>query len=319
MIRIGVDLMGSERSPQALFDAVIRAYHHLGLSCQFHVFTTMDAWKGFPFCDEKIDFHFVNEVIEMTDEPLSSVRHKKNSSLALGMRLLKKKTIDAFISLGNTGALVTTAAITLPLLKGIKRPALLATLPAINGHISILDVGGNISSKANELLSFALMGVCYERAHFGIVDPKVGLLNVGAESKKGSSEHRLAYELLEQSKVHFIGNVEGFEVFKGKANVIVTDGFAGNVLLKTAEGLAGYMIEHAKMKNTFNSELEERFSREKYPGAILLGLDGLIMKCHGGSSSISLFHTIQKVAIYIQESLINKIKLQLEMLQMSES
>lgn len=312
MIRIGVDLMGSENSPQALFDAVIQAYNHLGTSCHFHVFITMEAWKSLPPCSEKIIFHFVEEVIEMSDEPLSAVRHKKNSSLVTGINFLKKKKIDAFISLGNTGALVASAALTLPLLPGVKRPALLATLPAINGHISILDVGGSISSKADQLLSFALMGACFESIHFGVKDPKVGLLNVGAESKKGSMEHRLAHELLMQSKVQFIGNIEGFEVFQGKADVIVTDGFTGNVLLKTAEGLAAYIIELLKMTNTSHSELELRFSSDKYPGAILLGVEGLVMKCHGGSSSDALFHAIQGASVYIKEGLIDKIKLELE-------
>lgn len=308
MIRIGIDLMGSESPPEVLFGAILQASNHLSSSIEFHPFVTLKVKETLPAHQEKMTFHLVDEVIEMADEPLSAVRHKKNASLLVGMRLLKKKKLDAFISLGNTGALVASAALTLPLLPGIKRPALLATLPAATGHVSVLDVGGSISSKAEYLTGFALMGACFEQVHFGIEHPKVGLLNVGAESKKGTLEHRKAHELLKETPLNFIGNIEGFEVFQGKAEVVVTDGFAGNVFLKTSEGLALYMISLLKKSNFSSSDLEAQFSSDEYPGAILLGVGGLVMKCHGGSSPTALLHTIQAACSYVKNGLIEKIK-----------
>jgi glycerol-3-phosphate acyltransferase PlsX len=319
-ITIGIDLMGSDRSPEHLFNAVILASKALGSGCKLLAFLSQDAWnllsddqKKFndPAC-ASIAFHFADQVIEMGDEPLLALRQKKNASLVVGLRQLKKKNIDAFVSLGNTGALIAGATLNLPLLPGIRRPALLATLPAAIGRISILDVGGNVSSKAADLIRFGIMGACFERVHFGIDVPEVGLLNVGSESKKGTSEHRLAYTLLSELKtpyLKFIGNVEGSEVFQGKAQVIVTDGFTGNVLLKSAEGIATYIIEFLKQKNSAEVKaLETRFSSDEHPGAIVLGVEGVVVKCHGGSSATALFNGIKAAASYVQKGLIQKMK-----------
>lgn len=318
---IGIDLMGGDLPPHQLFDAVIQAAIHLGPEYSLHAFLTRetaDLLKEKEISNpswSKISLHIADQVIEMSDEPLSAIRHKKNSSIVLALRQLKKKSLDAFVSLGNTGALIAGAALILPKLPGIKRPALLATLPAAIGRISILDVGGSVSYKAEHLTRFALMGACFERVHFGIPVPNVGLLNVGTESKKGTSEHRLAYQMLSDLKEHklnFIGNLEGFEIFQGKAHVVVTDGFTGNILLKSAEGIASYMIDFLrKAKSEEAKTFEARFSSDVHPGAILLGVEGVVVKCHGASSTTALFNGIKASAGYVKKALISKLKIEL--------
>lgn len=318
---IGIDLMGGDQPPHLLFDAVIQAAIYLGPEYSLHAFLsqeTADLLKDKEISNptwSKISLRIADEVIEMNDEPLSAIRHKKNSSIVLGLRQLKKNSLDAFVSLGNTGALIAGAALILPLLPGIKRPALLATLPAAIGRISILDVGGSVSYKAEHLTRFALMGACFERVHFGIDVPNVGLLNVGTESKKGTSEHRLAYQMLSELKDHklnFIGNLEGFEIFQGKAHVVVTDGFTGNILLKSAEGIATYMIDFLKKSKSEEAKtFEARFSSDEHPGAVLLGVEGVVVKCHGASSATALFNGIKASAGYVQKSLIPSLKSEL--------
>lgn len=309
--------MGNDRSPNFLFDAVIQASKELGSQFQLVAYLNQSALDSLtddqkkfnaPDC-AKIAFHLTDDVIEMGDDPLFAIRHKKNSSLVVGLKQLKKESINAFVSLGNTGALIAASTLTLPLLPGIKRPALLATLPASIGRISILDVGGNVSSKAIHLARFAVMGACFERVHFGISKPTIGLLNVGAESKKGTEEHQKAYQLL-QAMPSFIGNLEGFEVFEGKANVVVTDGFTGNVLLKSAEGIASFILKHLKtiLSKELLKPLIERFSTDAHPGAILLGIEGVVVKCHGGSTQEALFNGIKAAASYVQKDLICKLK-----------
>lgn len=319
---IGIDLMGGDQSPHHLFDAVIQAAIHLGPEYSLHAFLSQETLGLLPNQEindpswAKISFHIADQVIEMSDDPLSAIRHKKNSSIVLGLRQLKKKSLDAFVSLGNTGALIAGATLILPKLPGIKRPALLATLPAAIGRISILDVGGSVSTKAEHLTRFALMGACFERVHFGIPVPNVGLLNVGTESKKGTSEHRLAYQMLSDLKEHklnFIGNLEGFEIFQGKVHVVVTDGFTGNILLKSAEGIAAYMIDFLRKSGSKEaSTFEARFSSDEHPGAILLGVEGVVVKCHGASSATALFNGIKAAAGYVKKGLIPKLKSELQ-------
>lgn len=330
-MRIGIDLMGSDRSPQVLFDAVIQAAKQLDLTNHFVVFAdpeTISDLKNQTFSSTHsssmagIEFYPVNEVITMLDEPVEAVRKKKNSSIVQGIRLLKKKhpdAIDAFVSAGNTGALVAAATLNLSLLPSIRRPAILASLPTETGHVSVIDVGGNVSCKAAHMVSFAQLGACFEKIQHGIQVPKVGLLNIGVESKKGTHEHRLAYRQLsnqEETLFQFEGNVEGREVFQGKVHVLVTDGFAGNVLLKTTEGVATFILDFLRKNAGASSihtqhllqQMQSHFSYNEYPGALLLGTEGIIVKCHGDSSSKALFNSIKAAIRYVEIDLIGKLQ-----------
>lgn len=316
--------MGSDSSPNDLFAAVLQATQQLeGLNLV--VFATQPVVNAFwPHSKPaRVEFHVVPEVIEATDEPLIAIRQKKNSSLVTGMRLLKKRYLDAFVSAGNTGALIASATLSLPLLPGIKRPALLATLPTEKGYVAVIDVGGSVSCKAHHLVQFAQIGAAYQRCSQGISLPKVGLLNIGVESKKGTSELQKAYQILKNSEIphmDFIGNIEGREVFQGKVDVLVTDGFTGNVLLKTSEGVSFFIMKHlkhavegipAEQKEHILRQLKYQFDYEEYAGAIICGIEGVAVKCHGKSSAKGMLNGIIGAAELVTNGFINQIKQQL--------
>lgn len=331
-MRIGIDLMGSDRSPAVLFKAIEQAAEEFP-EVDLVVFITQASLDeilshssaSFPLRKAHLEFQIVSDVIEMQDEPLLAIRQKKNSSLMLGLRLLRKRYLDGFVSAGNTGALIAGATLSLPLLPGIKRPALLATLPTEKGNVAIIDVGGNVSCKAYHLVQFAQLGVAYQRCCQNIEEPRIGLLNIGVESKKGTSEVRQAYQLLQElaqrGKLQFIGNIEGREVFQGAVDVLVTDGFTGNVLLKTSEGVSSFILHqfHEALQDIIVPEqrlailryLQHQFDYEEYNGAIICGVDCVAVKCHGQSSAKGLFRGIQGAIQLVQNGFIHQIKQQL--------
>lgn len=335
-MRIGIDLMGSDSSPHLLFDAVLQAADRFGSSHSLLVIATQAVINQLSLLvDNKqtvrskasIAFKAAEDSISMGDEPLGAVRRKKGSSMVVGMRLLKKRQIDAFVSCGNTGALITSAAISLSRLPGVVRPALLAILPTEKGPVSILDVGGNMSCKSQHLVQFAYLGSAYQRAIRNIQVPRVGLLNVGSESKKGTKDVRQAYDLLKTSHqaingeghplMEFVGNVEGRDVFSGSVDVLVTDGFTGNVLLKTAEGIATLIFDTLKEKVPMESmgeviqQVKKQFNYAEYPGAIVCGVDGIVIKVHGSASAKALLSSIIGAADCVEKKVVERIKQQL--------
>lgn len=327
-MRIGIDLMGSDRSPAVLFKAIEQTadeFPHINLIVFITNAALDDIQSHFSIFPRQahLEFHIVSDVIEMHEEPLTAIRQKKNSSLAIGIKLLKKRYLDGLVSLGNTGALIAGSTLSLPLLPGIKRPALLATLPTKQGTVAIIDVGGNVSCKSYHLAQFAQLGVAYQRCQ-GIQRPRVGLLNIGVESKKGTSEVRQAYEFLQNmaknEEMLFVGNVEGRDVFQGAVDVLITDGFTGNVLLKTSEGVSLFILEQLyhslkaiipnQSHEVFQS-LHQQFDYEEYNGAIVCGIDCVAVKCHGQSSPKGLLRGIQTAIHLVQNNFIQQIKLQL--------
>ena len=329
-MRIGVDLMGSDRSPIDLFKAVeLAAEEHPHVA--FVVFLTqasldellLNRGGVFPPRVAHLEFQIVSDIIEMDDDPLSAIRQKKNSSLVLGLKHLRKRYLDGFVSAGNTGALIAGSTLLLPLLPGIKRPALLALLPTQKGCVAIIDVGGNVSFKSHHLAQFAQLGVAYQRC-LGVEKPRVGLLNIGVESKKGTSEVRQAYELMQQmsarGEILFEGNIEGHELFQGVVDVLVTDGFTGNVLLKTSEGVSSFILGQmeAVLKQVVPEQrravmnlLLPQFDYEEYHGAIVCGVDCVAVKCHGKSSAKGLLRGIQGAIRLVHNGFIHQIKQQL--------
>lgn len=335
-MRIGIDLMGSDRSPTILFQAIEQAAAEFN-QIDFVVFVTQTALDAillhhsihFFSRPDQLKFQVVSDVIDMHDEPLVAIRQKKNSSLVLGLKSLKKHYLDGFVTAGNTGALIAGAALLLPLLPGIKRPALLAALPTEKGSVAIIDVGGNVSYKAYHLAQFAHMGVAYQRCWEGIKHPRVGLLNIGVESKKGTSEVRQAYQLMEamseKKEMLFVGNVEGREVFQGAVDVLVTDGFTGNVLLKTSEGVSSFILLQLQAalqevspeaRQTVIRHLQPQFDYEEYNGAIVCGVDCVAVKCHGQSSSKGFLRGIQRAIRLVENGFTHQIKEQLTALNL---
>lgn len=325
--------MGSDNSPKVLFEGVLQAADQLDPSNVLLVIATHSVvsdlqlyFQQLPVNPNRahIEFHPVSDSIAMADEPVLAISRKKGSSLVVGIRLLKKKLIDAFVTAGNTGALIASATLQLPLLPGIKRPALLVSLPTVTGSVAILDVGGNVQCKAQHLVQFAHMGAAYQSCSEGIEAPKVGLLNIGVEAKKGTSSVREAYQTLTNycektasQKMRFVGNVEGRELFQGTIDVLITDGFTGNVLLKTSEGVSSFIFSYIQetLQNSDPTPLHESlsnlrkyFSYAEYPGAFVCGVDGIVVKCHGHSSSRAMFSGINGAATLVRTRVIDRIK-----------
>ena len=337
-MRIGVDLMGSDVSPLVLFEAVLLAAEQLDPSHTLVAIATHSsaediqrryhaALSAIPFA--RIILHPVSDSITMHDEPVQAVSRKKESSIVVGIHLLKMGIIDAFISCGNTGALIASATLQLPLLPGIKRPALLVLLPTHKGLVAVLDVGGNVSCKSHHLVQFAYMGAAYQSC-YGIECPRIGLLNIGVEPKKGTSTTCKAYQILKEKcentkfQMEFLGNVESRDLFKGGMDVLVTDGFTGNVLLKTTEGVASFIFNYLE-KNLHEAslsdvkqkvkDLKHLFSDTEYPGATVCGVEGLVIKCHGRGSVKGLLNGIKGAVHLHDKQLISKLKSQLAHLQ----
>ncbi len=269
--------MGNDNDPQALLDGL----KELKLPSNVELIPI-----GTPtYSKNCAPFQYVTapEVIGMEEHPLLALRKKKNASINVGMRLLKEGKLDALVSAGNTGALVSSAKMILSTLPKILRPCLMTLMPTKKNPVAVLDVGANVQVKATHLIQFAQLGAAYQKTR-GIKKPKVGLLNIGSEALKGTSELRLAYhELQKISSFQFAGNIEGKSVFDGDVDVLVTDGFTGNVFLKTAEGIASLILDRIQGSA---SELKKFHSLHysEYPGALLAGVRGIVIKCHGYST-----------------------------------
>ena len=310
--------MGSDTHPRVLFLASLELAESLKGQSEFALFASEDIFtKQTPDHVHKI---IAKEVITMDDAPLNAVRMKKEASICLGVRALREQTIDAFISFGNTGALMASSKMILKMLPSINRPALLALLPAKQREVAVLDVGANTSYKAQHLAQFAQMGIAYQRSR-GIKNPKVGLLNIGEESMKGTPLLREAYQQLEELNSAFIGNIEGRRALASEIDVLVTDGFTGNVFLKTAEGIANVILDELKdpaFKDGLSARsraaltaLKHHLTYSEYPGALLCGVQGIVMKCHGEFSNLALSSTVDAAIRLVNHRFLDQIKKQL--------
>lgn len=297
-MRIGIDLMGSDRSHLELFEAALKAAGSYDSSYSFLAICTPSAFHEIEsaFGKTPIRFQKVTEVISMEDDPVKAVKEKKDASLTVGLRLLKRKKIDALVTAGNTGALIAGGTLLLTKLPNVKRPALMVSLPSMEGNLTLIDVGGNVQLKASLLTQYAIIGSEHHRKAFQVPHPRIALLNIGIESKKGTREHQEAFKQLSENP-NFIGNIEARDVFSGKTEVLVTDGFTGNVLLKAAEGVAGFIFSSLSKSASKEllpeiSQLFKKFNWADYPGAILVGVEGLVIKSHGSSDSHALLSSI---------------------------
>ncbi len=279
--------MGSDNSPEALLA-------HAALLIPLLPSMARLIAVGLPHYEEQakslgLGFYSALQEIGMAEHPLSALRKKKHSSLCVGLKHLKNGELDAFVSAGNTGALVSAAKIMLGTFPGIQRPALLALMPTKKRPVAVLDVGANLQAKAAQLVQYARLGVAYQKAR-GIENPRIGILNIGSEASKGTSEVRLAYQELIKCP-SFAGNIEGKSVFDGEVDVLLADGFTGNIFLKTAEGIASLVLDrlHAHISQETLQKLQlEDFQHHlhyaEYPGALLCGVKKLVIKCHGYST-----------------------------------
>lgn len=271
---------------------------------------------------EQLSIKHASEVVEMCEPPAQALRGKKDSSMRVAINLVKEGTAHACVSAGNTGALMATARYVLKTLPGIDRPAICTTLPTINSHTHMLDLGANVDTSAEHLFQFAVMGSVLVAAVDEKANPTVGLLNIGEEEIKGNEQVKEAAKLLENSYLNYSGFIEGDDIYQGKVNVVVCDGFAGNVALKSSEGVAK-MISHY-LKTAFNENLmtrmaaliaggvlkrfRDRMDPRRYNGASLLGLRGIVIKSHGSADAFAFKHAIQEAIIEVEKNVPQRIE-----------
>ena len=258
--------------------------------------------------DSRIHLVHATEIVGMDESPALALRNKKDSSMRVAINQVKSGAADACVSAGNTGALMAISRFVLKMLPGIDRPAICAPLPTINGHTHMLDLGANVDCGPEHLLQFGIMGAMLVAAMEHKERPTVGILNIGAEEIKGNEVVKAAAELLRASDLNFIGNVEGDGIFKGEADVIVCDGFVGNVALKTTEGLAQMLASSLRSEFKRNwltkiaaliaisvlNNFKKRFDHRHYNGAILLGLKGISVKSHGSADALAFGNAISR-------------------------
>lgn len=257
-----------------------------------------------------------SEVVEMSDAPADAVRRKKDSSMRVAIDLVRSGDAMACVSAGNTGALMATAKFVLKMLPGIDRPAIIAELPSIGGSLHMLDLGANTTCTAEQLFQFAMMGSIVAGDVAGVDTPRIALLNIGAEDTKGSETVRDAAALLGASSLNYIGFIEANQLFSGKADVVVTDGFSGNVALKAMEGMVDYMKQQiraaftrswlAKLQALAASPVMKQLARENdsrnYNGATLVGLNGIVIKSHGDADAYAFQHAIDTAVVEVRNN-----------------
>ncbi|MEG1930615.1 MAG: phosphate acyltransferase PlsX [Anaerovorax sp.] len=293
--------------------------------------------KKYKYDKKRITIHHASQVISNEDAPVKAVRTKKDSSMVVGINMVKKGEGDLFISAGNTGAIMSGGLFILGRIPGIDRPAIASTYPILGKGVSLLvDSGANSECKPNNLLEFATMGSIYMEKVLGVTNPKVGLVNMGIEETKGTTVVKSAYEMLDKStSINFTGNLEARDVPEGICDVMVCDGFVGNVILKLTEGLAGSILALLKAKFTAGTipkmgamllrgkfkELKKEFDYSEYGGAPILGVKGALIKMHGSSNANAVKNTIVKGIPYAANKVVQTIEnsvLELEEISISE-
>lgn len=308
-MKIALDAMGGDAVPETPVAGAVRAARELPVD--IILVGPRDAIEqqlsSYPKRPPNLSIVHAPEVIGMDESPVASIRKKRESSINIGVGLLKEKQVDAFISAGNTGAVVSATTLLVGLLPGIERPGIAILLPGMKGDTLLIDVGANIDPKPLHLVQYALMGEAYLRCVLGRARPTVGLLNVGEEETKGTDFTKETYAMLEASGVNFVGNVEGRDIFSGEVDIIVCDGFAGNVALKTAESLARTISVLLKRSLTMSPmtrlgawlardafiRLRKEVDYAEYGGAPLLGVDGISIIAHGASSAKAVKNAIR--------------------------
>ncbi len=322
-MKIVVDAMGGDHAPKVVIDGALAAVKEydvdvilVGDEPQIR-----DLLKKAKYTGNRISVKHTTETIEMCEPAANSVRRKRNSSIVVGLDMVNEGQADAFFSAGNTGAVVCAATLELRLLPGIERAGIGIVTPTLKGNTLIIDVGANIDPKATQLLQYGIMADAYCKSILNKPNPVVGLLNIGEEEKKGTEFLREAYSLLEKSKLNFIGNVEGKDLFSGKADIIICDGFVGNVALKVAESAASMMQKFlkrhllstiwGKIGLIFMAPSLKRFKKEidyaEYGGALLLGVNGVVIIGHGRSNMRAIKNAIRVAKEEVERQVNSKI------------
>jgi glycerol-3-phosphate acyltransferase PlsX len=326
-MNVAVDAMGGDYAPELVVQGAVDAVAELGINIILvgHEKRVAEALNGHP-TGGRISFHHCEEVVRMEESPLKALRKKKDASIRVAFDLVKSGRADAVISAGNSGATLAAAVMTLGRMKGVDRPAIAGILPTERGPIVLIDVGANVDCRPSHLFQFGVMANAFASSCLGIKNPTVGLLSIGEEESKGNEQVCLARELFAKSDLNFVGNVEGRDILSGKVKIIVCDGFVGNVVLKLTEGTVaavGRVIERDLMSSFFGRaawmlgrnaiyKFIRRLDYEEHGGAPLLGINGVGMICHGGSSAKAIKNAIHIAVQYVNNRVLEKMTLQLE-------
>lgn len=323
-MKIAIDAMGGDYAPEEIVKGSISSLKERNLEIILlgEKKRIYEELKKYNFKNNNLSIINCKDTITAGEFPLSALRTKKESSILAGIDLLKIGEADAFISAGNSGAVMAAALLKLGCISKIRRPAIVTVLPAIKGKVVILDVGANVDCKPEHLLQFAFIGSKYAKYLLNIKDPKIGLLNIGEEESKGNKFAQSAYKIMNNANINFIGNIEGKDIFEGVVDVVVCDGFTGNVLLKFSEGLAKMLLieinekvisqlpqnqEMDQLKQKF-MELVKRTDYTEYGGLPLLGVNGLCFICHGRSKSKAITNAIINASKFVDSNILEHLK-----------
>jgi glycerol-3-phosphate acyltransferase PlsX len=331
-ITVAIDAMGGDHGPHVTVPAALAYLQHdpevnivlVGL----HDVIEAELKARKAQTGPRLRIHHASEVVTMDDPPAQALKNKKDSSMRVAADLVKKGEAHACVSAGNTGALMAISRFVLKMLPNIERPAIATILPTIKGHTHVLDLGANVDCSANHLLQFGIMGAMLVAAVEHKAAPTVGLLNIGEEDIKGNEVVKQAAELLRNSHLNFYGNVEGDDIYKGTTDVVVCDGFVGNVALKTSEGLAQMISTFLKEEFKRNlltrlaglvalpvlKAFKNRVDHRRYNGASLLGLRGIVIKSHGSADAFAFQCAIERAAEEVRNGVLRRISEQMALL-----
>ena len=331
-ITVAIDAMGGDHGPHVTVPAALA---YLNRDAEVNIVLVglagvieaeLQSLKA--SVSSRLRIHHASEVVTMDDPPALSLRNKKDSSMRVAINLVKTGEANACVSAGNTGALMAISRFVLKMLPGIERPAIAGMMPTLNGHTHVLDLGANVDCTANHLLQFAVMGAMLVSAVEHKEAPTIGLLNIGEEDIKGNEVVKQAAELLRQSHLNFHGNVEGNDIYKGTTDVVVCDGFVGNVALKASEGLVQMLATFLRQEFKRNiltqlagliaypvlSAFKKRLDHRRYNGASLLGLRGVVVKSHGSADSFAFQFAIERAVEEVRNGVLRRINEQMAML-----
>ena len=321
-MKLAIDGMGGDNAPKAIVEGVLLALEALP-NIEIQLYGKQQALQPYLKNHDRLQVIHCEEVVEGEDDPARAVRRKKDSSMTRMLEAVAENRADACLSAGNTGALMAGGLFKVGRIDGIARPALATTLPTIDGQgFVMLDLGANADAKPENLLQYAIMGAIYAEKVRGVKNPRVGLLNIGTEDKKGNELTKATFSLLKEADINFIGNVEARDLLTNVADVVVTDGFTGNMVLKSIEGTAGAMM--AMLKEAFMSSFKTKISAvmmkdemmkvkgkldySEHGGAALFGLQAPVIKAHGSSNAKAIYNAIKQASTMVEHHLTNEIK-----------
>lgn len=321
-MKLAVDGMGGDNAPQAIVEGVMQALEEFS-DVEILLYGREDAMKPYIKDNPRLTVIHCEEVVEGDDDPARAIRRKKDSSMARMLEAVAEGTADACLSAGNTGALMAGGLFKVGRIEGVQRPALATTLPTLDGRgFLMLDLGANADAKPEHLLQYAIMGDIYVKKVRGYSAPRVGLLNIGTEDKKGNELTKATFDLLKDAEMHFEGNVEARELLNSVADIVVTDGFTGNMVLKTIEGTAGALFSMLKEALTSSTKaklgaalvkgdlkvLKEKMDYTEYGGAALFGLKAPVIKAHGSSNAKAVRSAIKQARTMVEHDVCTTIQ-----------